>query len=495
MNSEKIKTTAARATVWSLLTQLAPKFITPVVNMILARLLAPEAFGAIATINLVITFAEVFTDAGFQKYIIQHEFEDEESLDKSTNVAFWTNIFVAMAFIAAIVIFRNPIASLVGSPDLGSAIAISSINILLVTLSSTQTARYNRSMNFKTLFYARICTIFLPLVVTVPLAFIMRNYWALLIGTLVTHFSNTLILTIFSKWRPKLYFSSKIFREMFGFSTWLLLDSIAIWLTSYIGTLMIGRALDAHHLGLYKTSITTVNSITNIIVMAIGPVMFSELSRCQNDDLQMKTTFLKYQRLSAIILIPLGIGMFIFKDLVTWVLLGPQWSEVVDFVGIWALVSTVGIVFSNFCSTYYRSKGKPRVALICQIAYLAVLIPAIAISVKHGFQTLFYVRSIVALTPVIISLFVMKVLFGYTISETIMNIFPTTLSALVMGGVGWLLKHVITSYIWQFVCVFICIVTYFTVLLLFPKSRKEIFGLDLVQKILKRKPKISESNE
>ena len=92
------------STKWSSVTEILTKLISPIVNMILARLLAPEAFGVVATISIVISFAEIFTDAGFQKYLIQHEFKDEEELDQSTNVAFWTNLFISI-FIC-IIIFR-----------------------------------------------------------------------------------------------------------------------------------------------------------------------------------------------------------------------------------------------------------------------------------------------------------------------------------------------------------------------------------------------------
>ena len=488
MNNSQTKKTG-KAVFWSLLTQIAPKFVAPVVNMVLARLLAPEAFGAVATINLVITFAEIFTDAGFQKYIVQHEFKNDEELDNNTNVAFWTNIAVSLAFIAGIVIFRNPIASLVGSPDLGLAIAISSLNILLVTFASTQTAIYNRIMDFKTLFYARLCTVFVPLVVTVPVAFVMKNYWALLIGTMATNVINAAVLTIRSKWKPRFYFNFKLFCEMFGFSAWLLLDSIVVWLTSYIGTFLVGRTLDEYYLGLYKTSMTTVNSLTGIVIMAITPVMFSELSRCQSDNAKMKKTFYTYQRLSAIILIPLGIGFFVFKELVTWVLLGSQWAEAVDFVGIWGLTSTIAIIFNNYYGTYYRSKGKPKVALVLQTVYLAFLVPIIVVAVNHSYEALFYARSFIVVIPIVLSSVTMRVLFGFKITETVGNVLPMMISAIVMGGVGYGLSLIIDSYIWDLACVAICVVVYFAVLLLFPKTRREIFSLPVVNRLVKKKAK------
>ena len=83
------------ATKWSAITEIFAKLFTPISTMILARLLVPEAFGAIATITIVITFAEIFSDAGFQKYLIQHDFKTEDELNNNTNVAFLTNLFLS----------------------------------------------------------------------------------------------------------------------------------------------------------------------------------------------------------------------------------------------------------------------------------------------------------------------------------------------------------------------------------------------------------------
>lgn len=70
--NKQIKT----ATKWSAIAEIAAKLITPITSMVLARLLTPEAFGVVTTLTMIITFAEIFTDAGFQKYLIQHEFVD-----------------------------------------------------------------------------------------------------------------------------------------------------------------------------------------------------------------------------------------------------------------------------------------------------------------------------------------------------------------------------------------------------------------------------------
>ena len=70
MLDTKMSGTIVNSVKWSSLTEIATKLITPITAMILARLLTPSEFGVIATVNMTISFADVFTDAGFQKYII-----------------------------------------------------------------------------------------------------------------------------------------------------------------------------------------------------------------------------------------------------------------------------------------------------------------------------------------------------------------------------------------------------------------------------------------
>ena len=281
--SDNLNNKIGKATVWSSITEIAAKLITPIVNMVLARLLAPEAFGLVATITMVISFAEIFTDAGFQKYIIQHEFKGEKELDNSTNVAFWTNFILSVAICAVIFIFRHSIAELVGSPALGNSISIASVLIIIAAFSSIQMARYKRDFDFKTLFFVRMGTAVIPLIVTIPLALWLRNYWAILIGTFFSNLFSAVVLTIKSKWKPRLFYRFDLLKEMFSFSAWTLMESITIWLTSYIGVFIVGNVLNEYYLGLYKTTMTTVNAYMAIITSAMTPVLFSALSRYQKD--------------------------------------------------------------------------------------------------------------------------------------------------------------------------------------------------------------------
>ena len=236
----KLDNKIVKATKWSSITELIAKLITPITSIILARLLTPDAFGVVTTLTMIISFAEIFTDAGFQKYLIQHEFRDEIDKEESTNVAFWSNFTLSMLIWAVIGIFSEPLAAMVGNPGLGHVLTIACVSIPLAAFSSIQMALYKRSFDFKSLFKVRIAGICVTIFVTIPLAYILKSYWALVIGTITANLVNAALLTVYSNWKPRFYYSMQKLKSMLSFTMWSMIEAVSIWLTSYIDVFIIG---------------------------------------------------------------------------------------------------------------------------------------------------------------------------------------------------------------------------------------------------------------
>lgn len=461
------------ATKWSAITEIAAKLILPISNMVLARILTPDAFGVVATISMIVSFAEIFTDAGFQKYLIQHEFEDDTDREQSTNVAFWSNFILSIALWAIIAIFCEPLAHIVGNPGLGHVITVACISIPLAAFSSIQMALYKRDFDFKTLFKVRIIGILIPIVVTIPLAFLFRSYWALVIGTIVTNIVNALVLTLYSKWKPRLFYSWSKLKEMLSFSIWSMVEAISIWMTGYIDIFIIGVYINEYFLGIYKTSMTTVGQITSIITAATTPILFSALSRLQTDKSAFQELFFKFQKLVGMLVIPIGVGIFCFSNLITQILLGNQWGEAANFIGLWGLTSALTIVLSHYSSEVYRSLGKPRLSVLAQILHIVVLCPAMLIATQYSWETIYVTRAIVRLELILVNLVIMHAVIKISPIKMISNILPSTFAAIIMGIAGWGLASLNDAIWWQLSAACICIIVYALAITRF-KTEKQI---------------------
>lgn len=471
------------ATKWSAFAEIIGKLVGPITTMVLARVLTPEAFGVVTTLTMIIAFAEIFTDAGFQRYIIQHEFKDEEDKDKSINVAFWSNLLMSLLLWGLIAVFAEPLAALVGNPGLGVVLIVACVSIPLEAFSSIQMAVFKRSLDFKSLFYRRLAATLIPLFVTIPLAFWLRSYWALVFGTISINLTNAIILTFQSPWKPRLYFSWFRLKEMLSFSIWSVFDAVLIWCTSYVEILFIANMLNSYYLGIYKTSMTTVGQFTSIVAAAVLPVIMPALARTQHDYIAMRQMILKMQKYLSILLLPLGVGIFLFSGLITQIMLGNQWSEAVPYIGIWALMEVITIVFSRFCSNIYPAIGKPKLSVIVQLLHLIVLIPAVYCAIGFGFSTLFFTRSFIRLQAVAVNLIFAYYCINLSPIKMLVNVFPEIFACLVMSLVAFALLELNTNYILQFVWILCCAISYFMVLMLFSNERAIIVSMK--EKIIK----------
>ena len=85
--SQDIESKIKNATKWSVVSEIIAKLVLPITNMILARLLTPEMFGVVATVTMIVSLADLFTDAGFQKYLIQNNFKSNKHYKYSRYIA------------------------------------------------------------------------------------------------------------------------------------------------------------------------------------------------------------------------------------------------------------------------------------------------------------------------------------------------------------------------------------------------------------------------
>lgn len=480
--SESLNNKVKTATKWSTITEVAAKLVTPITSMVLARLLTPDAFGVVTTLTMIIAFAEVFTDAGFQKYLIQHEFKDETDREQSTTVAFWSNLIMSLFFWGIIAVFSEPLAALVGNPGLGHVLIIACASIPLAAFSSIQMALYKRDFDFKTLFKVRIISTFIPLIVTVPLAFWLKSYWALVIGTLAVNLVNAILLTLYSKWKPRLYYSFSKFKEMFSFSFWSMIEAVSIWLTHYFDVFVVGTMLSQYYLGLYKTASTLVGQIMGLITAVTTPILFSALSRLQNDEKEFYHLFFRFQKLVGLLVMPIGMVIFLFSDLATEIILGNKWMEASGFIGLWGLTSAITIVLSHYSSEVYRAKGRPKLSVLAQILHIVVLWPTVLIAVKHGFETLYVARSLVRLELIAVNLCIMGFVVKMPVGKMMTNVLPSCLAAASMLLV-WLLPttdHLLVNISY----VLVSIIIYVLVIMIFPEDRKTLLHLP---KLIKNK--------
>ena len=281
-----------------------------------------------------------------------------------------------------------------------------------------------------------------------------------------------------SPWKPKFYYSFDKLKTMFSFCIWMLLGAITSWAITYIDVLLVSNRMGEYYTGLYKNSQTTVTGIISIITAATTSVLFASLSRAQTDDRKFSDLLFSFQKKVGMFIIPMGVGIYCFSDLITLILLGKQWLEASKFIGIFGFSTAMICVFADFCKEACKSKGKPQVQFYVQLMYLIILIPICYYGVSRGFDTLGLVRSLSNFVLIIIYLIFMKFTINISPLKMVWNEKIPILAATIMGfAAKMMLNNLSDGFIFQFIYISICIIIYFIVLCISKEYRKEVVDI------------------
>lgn len=409
--AENKNTVIQKSIGWSLFSEIAAKFVTPVTNMLLARILTPDDFGILAICNMLVSFVDIITDAGFGKYLVQSDIKSEEERDRLANVAFWSNLAISALMFLLIILNRVRIASLLGGKEYSTVICVASFQLILTSISSIQTGLFRRLFDFKKLFWARLAVAIMPLVIAVPFAYSTKSYWALIIGNLSGALINAILLTILSSWRPKFYYSFPLLKRMFNFSFWSLCEGLANWVIFWFDTFLVTQIYSAYYVGIYKNSANMVLSIMGMISASMSPVLLSVLSRVKDDKKEYESLYLTIQRIMLYLVIPMGVGLFCYRNIATYILFGSQWDEATNVIGAWSLMMMCSVIFYSFPAELYKSSGIPKILFFFQCGYLIFMVPICLTVVNNGFWTFVYVRCFCVIEQIVLSLILMRKFF------------------------------------------------------------------------------------
>ncbi len=432
MNSREITTASKKSVKWSLLTEFFAKISAPLSTAILARLLAPEIFGITAAITIVVSFCEAITDTGFAKFIIQHDFNDDDEYKKYLAVSVAFSLGLSAILFALIVIFRYPISTFIGNSGYESVLVISSLQLPFFALNSIFIAHLRRKFKFNQIFVFRIIYCLAPFIITIPLAFLKMGPWALVVGAIAAQALQTPFLLIKCRKYIRFYFSFKLLLNTIKLSYLIIIESIIIWMSTWLLTFISAQYFSSHIVGIVKVANSTINNIFALFSTSFTSVLFATLSRLKNDDTAFKNNFYSIQSCAFTLIIPLGIGCYFYSDIITKVLLGNQWMEASKIIAILAVADCLRICFNNFVSEVFRAKGHFLSSIIYHLFALVVNIVFKLTLGRNSLDMFIWTTVISYAITMIVAIMILQFRYKFSISKQISSLLPTIVCCLFM---------------------------------------------------------------
>lgn len=394
-----LRAAALHGTVWSAIQQIGDRGIRVPVYLILARFLPPEAFGVIALASAYVDFLQLFRNQGTTAALVQRERLRPEHLDS----AFWGSVLLGLIMGAVAFATAGWFAGAAREPELEPVVRWLSFAFILSGLSSVQDAILRREMRFQALAARSIVGRSVAGVVAIVAAFEGLGVWSLVLLILVYQAANVLLLWRASPWRPQWRFSWKHYRELLAFGIGMLGLSLVRFARGRADNFLIGLGLGAAPLGYYSIAHQVVGGLEALVSGSVAPVMWSTLSRLQQDQARLARAIRQAAELLSLATWPVFVGLAAVAPLVVPVVLGERWSASVPVMAAVAL-GAVAVSFGSAPLTAITALGRTGWRIGVEIVAAVLTLGAMLAALPWGIEAVAWAYAVILFVVVPIQL-------------------------------------------------------------------------------------------
>ncbi len=331
----------AKGALWTVLMRVTVRSIGAISMVVLARLLLPADFGLVVLATMVVGFVELASEFSFATYLIR-----AQDIDRSYYDTAWTLSILRGALVAIVLaVSASAAADFFAEPRLQDILYVLALVSLVDGLDNIGIVDFQKSMNFDRDFRFTVQTKLVSFAITVALAFLLRNYWALVVGTVGGRCAALAFSYAMHPYRPRISFART--GIILRFSKWVLARNLLNFAQRQGYAFVIGKILNPASVGLYSLAREISAMATSEIVLPVYRVMLPGLSSLERDPAAMRRTFLDALAVIVMLALPLGVGIGLVADPLVRVAMGRNWVEAIPVLQILAIVGVVRVFTAN----------------------------------------------------------------------------------------------------------------------------------------------------
>lgn len=345
-------------------------------NVIMAKLLFPEAFGLMTLVMVFIQGISMFSDIGIMPSIIQNKRgDDPDFLDTA-----WTMQVIRGGILWLITLLgAYPYSVLYQEPLLAYLLPVVGITAILGGFNSTALATANRDINLKNITILDLISQVVSLIVMITWVYLSPSVWGLVAGGVI---SALVKLVLSHLWiatrRNRFHWDKDAAHSLFRFGRWILFSTALTFFAGQLDKLLLGSILGTGTLGVYTIAVMFKDTAANAIKKIAGSVLFPSYSEIiRSDDQKRLYKVLKKSRL-VMILFSWTVALLLIlvgSQLIDW-LYDERYSDAVWMIQIFPFASFVGVLSSTY-QNVFLAKGKSSYISILLIAQITLQFIAI----------------------------------------------------------------------------------------------------------------------
>lgn len=419
--AETLKDKTAKGFLWGFLNNSTMQVLNAVFGIILARKLSQDDYGLIGMMTIFTAIAASLQDSGFVSALTNKR----DATHEDFNSVFWFNIGVSALMYVLFFLGAPLLADFYDEPLLKPLFRYYSLAFFAAAFSIVPRAILFKQIKQKELAVITIISLFVSGVVGVTMAFMGMAYWGLATQSICYTAMVSVISWIISGFRPSFNITFRPIKEMFGFSSKMLLTRIFSQVNQNIFSVVLGKFYTKSEVGLYnqanKWNMMGAQSIDGMV----GGVAQPAFVQVGDDPERLCRVLSKMLRFTCFVSFPAMFGLALIAPEFIVILITEKWLPSAELMRI-LCIGGAFVPLATLLSNIVISHGKSNIFMWNTIAQGSTILVAILLIQHFGGNIRMMVYANVAIIILWIGIwnyFVWREI-GFSLWQTLRDITP-----------------------------------------------------------------------
>lgn len=433
MTESNLKKQTISSFFWKFGERFGSQLVSFGIQLVLARILAPEDFGCIAIVAVFVNLLNIFVQGGMNTAIIQTEHLQEN--DASS--VFWASFALAVVLYSGLFFAAPAIALFYQNDQLANLLRVLGLLIFVNSFNAVQVALVSRGMRFRALFVSTSIASLVSGAMGVIFALSGGGVWSLVVQQCLFQLASCLVLYAQTRWLPRIVFDWKRIKFLFGFGWKILASNVCGTLYENSYDLIVGKAYGSAALGLFHQGKKIPNALVSAVNDAIRIVLLSSLSKRQSDPRLCKKITREAIKASSFVIAPIMFFVAADAECLVRIVLTDKWIDAVPFIQVFCIAYSF-IPFHSCNLQAINAMGRSDIYLKLELfkdvaGIIFLLIAVIAFESVFAIALSFLGYYLFA---TFINAFPNRELLAYSYREQLIDVAPTYLLCILSAAIS-----------------------------------------------------------
>jgi O-antigen/teichoic acid export membrane protein len=325
-------------------------------NMLLTRILAPEAFGTMAIVASAGTILHTLTDIGVKESIIQNPRGAE---DRYISGAWWLALGRSSFLYAMVFLFAPWIAAFYGNHEIAPLLRVAAFTVVLDGALSSKAYIAVKQMRFARWAAFQNGGGIIGVLITIGLSFYIRDVWALVLGTVSESLIRCIMSYLLFPFLPSFSLDMHAIRDLLKFSKGLFGLAFLNLIFARTDVFVLAKLFSPAALGLYVIAINLVQTPAGFIMTLLGQTLLPTFSKVQDNPARENRILLRVSS----VLVLVGMPVFAFMAFCSHSLLtlfyGARYGAATTALILASGVALLNILNGQITTVFY-ARGLPQ---------------------------------------------------------------------------------------------------------------------------------------